>query len=32
VVTSYWRAVEKLVFGKAPSESEIDALLMRTRG
>jgi TetR/AcrR family transcriptional regulator len=32
VVTSYWRAVEKLVFGKAPSESEIDALLLRQRG
>jgi hypothetical protein len=29
VVTSYWRAVEQMVFGKAPSESEIEALTLR---
>jgi len=26
VVASYWRAVEKLVFGEAPSDADIDAL------
>jgi AcrR family transcriptional regulator len=29
VVTSYWRAVEQMVFGKFPSDSEIDALALR---
>src|SRR5882724_6173324 len=29
VVTSYWRAVEKMVFGKSPSESDIDVLSPR---
>ncbi len=32
VVTSYWRAVEQMVFGKSPSESEIDALTLRRSG
>jgi TetR/AcrR family transcriptional regulator len=29
VVTSYWRAVEQMVFGKSPSDSEIEALTPR---
>ena len=29
VVTSYWRAVEHLVFDEAPSDSEIEALTSR---
>ena len=29
VVKSYWRTVEKIVFGKAPSDSEIGALTAR---
>jgi AcrR family transcriptional regulator len=29
VVSSYWRAVEQMVFGKAPPDSEIDALTLR---
>jgi hypothetical protein len=26
VVTRYWRAVEKMVFGKSPSDADIDVL------
>jgi len=29
VVTSYWRAVEQMVFGAAPSDTEIDTLTSR---
>jgi hypothetical protein len=29
VVTSYWRAVEKMVFGESPSEPDIDVLSLR---
>ena len=29
VVASYWRAVEKMVFGAGPSDAEIDALALR---
>jgi AcrR family transcriptional regulator len=29
VVTSYWRAVEQMVFGKSPSDLDIDALALR---
>jgi TetR/AcrR family transcriptional regulator len=29
VVTSYWRAVEQMVFGKSPSDVDIDALGLR---
>src|SRR3984893_14120346 len=29
VVTSYWRAVEQMVFGKSPSDVDIDALALR---
>ena len=32
IVTSYWRAVEEMVFGKPPSDSEIDALTPRRSG
>jgi len=29
VVATYWRAVERMVFGKRPSDSEIEALVLR---
>jgi AcrR family transcriptional regulator len=32
VATRYWRAVEKMVFGRAPPDSEIDALMLRRSG
>jgi hypothetical protein len=32
VVATYWRAVERMVFGKPPSDSEIEALALRLNG
>jgi hypothetical protein len=29
IVKSYWRAVEKMVFHKSPSDSDIDTLTVR---
>jgi hypothetical protein len=29
VVASYWSAVEQMVYGEAPSDSDIDALTLR---
>jgi TetR/AcrR family transcriptional regulator len=32
IVTSYWRAVEKIVFGEPPSNAAIDAFTLRRNG
>jgi TetR/AcrR family transcriptional regulator len=32
IVTSYWRAVEKIVFGEVPSNAAIDAFTLRRNG
>jgi hypothetical protein len=29
VITMYWRVVEKILFGKPPSNSEMEALTLR---